>query len=315
MNSTLLRGLPGVFALAIVGMALTASAADYVSVVTNIPNLIAYWHFDPVNQTNSLVNGYTGTLKNTAQIGGPSSGYPLPSDPTNQALILDGTNGYFLTTMTGQITNQGSTALWVYLTAEPSALGHIVELTAQSQSGNDFDFQIETDNAIRFFTDGGSSTSYLPGVPVNQWHFLAATFIANSTRVIYLDGVPVATSTAGGHSVNSNPLSVGENLVFTGRHFAGSISDVAVFSRALAANEIAQMFTAGAPAYLTIQPQAASVVVSWPTNAAGAVLQTNNSLTNPGGWGIASNGYILSGTNFVITNSVSPGNLFYRLAQ
>jgi hypothetical protein len=67
---------------------LPGRAADYVSLVTNTPNLVGYWRFDPVFVTNSLVNGYTGKLMGHAQIGGPESGSPVPLDPANSALLL-----------------------------------------------------------------------------------------------------------------------------------------------------------------------------------------------------------------------------------
>src|ERR1035441_1280186 len=70
---------------------------DYVSTVTNTPNLLGYWQFDPVFQTNSCVNGYTGTLHGKAQIGPPGSGCPLAQDPPAQALLLDGVNSYLTT--------------------------------------------------------------------------------------------------------------------------------------------------------------------------------------------------------------------------
>ena len=290
-------------------------ATDYDSVVTNTPNLLGYWRFDPVFQTNSLVNGYQGALQNTAQIGPPGSGYPLPSDPTNQALILDGTSGYLTTTLTGQITNEGTVTVWVNLAAEPSDLGHFFQITGQSQSGNDFDFQIQTDNGIYFFTDNGSATVYFAGLPTNQWHFLAATFVANTSRAIYVDGSLVASSVPGSHSVNSHPLSIGENLVFSGRHFAGKMSDVAVFNRALTAAEIAKIFQAGSNLLLHGQRTANALVLSWPTNYGGYILQTNSALDKPSGWGALASSYGTLGTNYVFTNPTGSGSLFYRLMK
>ena len=146
---------------------------NYASHVMFIPNLLGYWRFDPVFQTNSCVNGYTGTLQGNAQIGAAGSGCPLASDQTNQALLLDGVNSYLTTSLTGQIPSQGTILVWVYLTAQPSTAGHIFAIVSQSQGGNDFDFQIETDNHTKFYA--GGVTVYSQALPLNQWHFLAAT--------------------------------------------------------------------------------------------------------------------------------------------
>jgi Concanavalin A-like lectin/glucanases superfamily len=288
--------------------------ADYVSLVIGTPNLLGYWRFDPVFLTNSVVNGYTGTLVGTAQIGPPSSGYPLPSDPTNQALILDGA-GYLTTSLTGQITNQGSVIVWVYLTNQPSVAGHFFQITSQAENGNDFDFQIETDNKVYFYTDSGSSTVYAQYLPLNQWHFLAATFVANGNRAIYLDGSPVANSTAGSHSVNSNPFTVGNNAVFGGRYFQGRICEVAVFNRALTATEIATIYSAAVAPTLSIAPLSGAVLVTWPTNYPGFTLQTNASLGNSSGWGTVPGTYGILLTNYAVTNDLSLPELFFRLTE
>ncbi len=211
---------------------IVVSAAN--DLVPNTPNLLGYWRFDPVYQANSCVNDYTGTLQGNAQIGAPGSGH-LASG--NQALMLDGDNSYLTTSLTGQIENQGTILTWVYLTALPSDSGHIFELVSQSQYGNDFALQIEPDNQFHFYTDSGSAT-VAPALPLNQWHFLAATFTANSTRSIYLDGQLVASGTCGGHYLNSNPFWFGNDMVFGPRCFQGRLDNVAIFNRALSAGEI-----------------------------------------------------------------------------
>ncbi|MGA3180257.1 MAG: LamG domain-containing protein [Verrucomicrobiota bacterium] len=289
-------------------------AADYVTVVSNTPNLLGYWRFDPVFQSNSCVNGYTGTLQGNAQIGPPGSGCPLPSEQPNQALLLDGTNSYLTTSLTGQITNQGSVLVWVYLTAQPSTAGHFFQITSQAAGGDDFDFQIQTDNQTYFYTDSGSSTVYAQALPLNQWHFLAATFIANSNRCIYLDGQLAATSTAGGHSVNNTAFWVGNNRVFGPRLFQGRIGEVAVFDRALAASEIAAAWSAALPPSLNIALLGNSVVLTWPTNFSAYALQTNGSLA-PGNWGTLTTIFGTNSTNYAVTNALSASQLFYQLAQ
>jgi hypothetical protein len=289
-------------------------AADYAGIITSTPNLLGYWRFDPVFQTNSIVNSWTGTLQGNAQIGQPGSGCPLDSDPANQALLLDGVNSYLTTSLTGQITNQGTVLVWVYLTAQPSTAGHIFQITSQAAVGNDFDLQIETDNHVHFFTDSGGSTVYAQALPLNQWHLLAATFIANSNRYIYLDGQPVASSTAGSHAVNNTAFWIGNNRVFGPRLFQGRLDEVAVFNRALTASEIAAIYSAARGPALNIVLQKTNVILTWPTNSTGFALQTNGSL-NLGNWGTLTTSYGILSTNYAFTNAAGSSLMFYRLMK
>jgi len=224
---------------------ITLGTKNYGNHIKNTPNLLGYWRFDAVFQTNSCVHGYTGELQGSAKISPADSGVPQFSDPASHVLSLDG-NGYFTTSLTGQIDNQGTILVWVYLTAQPSNTGQIFSIVSQSQYGNDLDFQIQTDNHVYFFTDQGSSTIYAQSLPLNQWHFLAATFVANSTRNIYLDGQLVATTSCGEHAINNNPFWIGNNQVFGPRCFQGQIGEVAIFNRALSATEINTAFAMAA---------------------------------------------------------------------
>lgn len=219
--------------------ALTTNA--YAAAVLNTSNLLGYWRFDPFFQANSCVNGYLGTLHGNAQIGTEGSGCPLAPDPANQALLLDGNSSYLTTSLTGQVANAGTILAWVYLTAQPSASGHIFSIVSQSQFGNDFDFQIETDNLTKFYA--GGATVYSKALSLNQWHFLAATLAPDSSRDVYVDGQLVASATGGGHALNSNPFWMGNNQVFGPRYFQGRIDEVAIFNRALSAGEIASLYS------------------------------------------------------------------------
>jgi hypothetical protein len=214
-------------------------SGNSVNQVLNTPNLLGFWRFDAASQANSCVNGYTGELQGNARIGAPGSGH---SGSGSQALVLDGYNSYLTTSLTGQIENQGTILAWVYLTAQPSGAGRIFSIVSQSQNGNDFDLQIEPDNYTKFYTDTGSATVYAQALPLNEWHFLAATFVANSTRDIYLDGQRVASGPCGGHSVNNSPFWFGNCRVFGPRCFLGRIDDVAIFNRALSAEEIQSIY-------------------------------------------------------------------------
>jgi hypothetical protein len=59
----------------------------------------------------------------------------------------------------------------------------------------------------------------------------------------------------------------------------------------------------------------AAVRVTWTTNSAGFLLQTNHSLTLTNGWGVLTTHYSVIGTNYAVTNSISDALRFYRLRK
>ena len=247
------------------------------SLLAVTPNLLAYWPFSPSTQANSFDNGYTGIFEGAAGIGPAGSGPALFNTPSNTAALLNGTNAYVTTSLSGGLTtngpfaDQGTILAWINLSALPSTAGHFFTIAAESQFGNDFDLQIETDNKIKFYTDAGSATvdpTPLTSANLNTWLFVAATFNSNVTRSVYLNGAVAATSVPGCAHIASEAatFSMGESLVFTGRYFDGALDDVAVFNRALSPAEIANLYSASlglAFIPLNIQELGPNVTVSW----------------------------------------------------
>jgi Concanavalin A-like lectin/glucanases superfamily/Immunoglobulin I-set domain len=288
----------------------------YARALTNFSGLLGYWRFDPVFGLNSCVNGFTGQAQGNASISTPGEGCPMYEDPYNQCLLLDGVSGYLTTSLTGQITNQGSMLAWVYLTAQPSTAGHIFSVVNQSQGGNNFDIQIETDNLMRFYPGGSTANAVCSlALPLNQWQFLAGTLDTSGNGKLYLNGQLVATVTGVSHSAGTNPVSIGESLVYTGRFFEGRIDEVAIYNVTLSAAQIAAAYAAAeGPPSLSIAAEPHAVAVAWPTNFAAYTLQTNSNL-NSSNWVSVTAPYTVSGTNYVFTNSVGETSVFYRLAQ
>lgn len=149
------------------------------------------------------------------------------------------------TTLTGQIGSQGSIIGWFNLSALPSTDGHILYIAGESQVGNDFDVQIETDNMLKFYTESGGHTTdpvaFTAG-DLNTWHFFAATFTASNDRNIYLDGTLVASSVPGAHSLNTSAFNMGASDVFGGRFFDGQLDEIAIYNRDLSSTEISGIY-------------------------------------------------------------------------
>ena len=58
-----------------------------------------------------------------------------------------------------------------------------------------------------------------------------------------------------------------------------------------------------------------AVRVTWTTNSAGYLLQTNRSLSLTNGWGTYATNYSIIGTNFAVTNNINDPMRFYRLRK
>jgi hypothetical protein len=224
-----------------------ARAADYATTVVSTPNLLGYWRFSTSTQANSSVNGYTGTFVDNAHVGPAASGPTLAFDPTNTAAVVDGNGDLVQTSLVGQVDTQGSIVGWFNLSALPSTTGRIYAVAGESQAANDFDIGILTDDRLRFYTDNGSSTdapTAFTAADLNQWHFVAATFVANQTngRTLYLDGVQVAQSTPGGHALGMGQFDMGASAFFSGRFFQGQLDEFAVYNRALTSAEVTTIY-------------------------------------------------------------------------
>ncbi len=109
---------------------------------------IAYFPFERTSQ-GSVVGGYTTTFNGGATI---VSGGPLPGSAANNSVKLNGSPQYVSTSLSGKIPGTGSMVTWVDLSALPSTANSFFYVSGESQSGNDFDLQFQTDNTLDFTT-------------------------------------------------------------------------------------------------------------------------------------------------------------------
>ncbi len=195
---------------------------------------------------NSEVGGYTYASTGATVQGGA----PIGVTPNN-ALSLNGTTGAITTSLSGGITNAATIVAWVNLNTLPSAASNsILYVAGESQVGNDLDLQFTGDNYLRFYTtNNGQSIGYLPNTSTlaGQWHMIAATFAnapgsGTGARAIYWDGVQVATDTTVSFAGKTAAFNIGATPVFSGRNFPGAIDEVGIWSAALSAQQIAELY-------------------------------------------------------------------------
>jgi hypothetical protein len=68
------------------------------------------------------------------------------------------------------------------------------------------------------------------------------------------------------------------------------------------------------PAQLTITPSGANVILTWPTNAVGFILQSTTNLVSPVDWSTNSPVPVIAGQN-TVTNSITGAQKFFRLSR
>ncbi len=243
VHRTALVAALAVAAIALAPIPQSAAGLGFVETVKST-HPMAYYRLTAMSGTSEVG---TSTYK---AVGGVS---PVPtaslcapiSVPNNQCTLFDGATGYFDTTQVGGIRDAGSIMAWEHLNSRPALKSRVDYIAGISERANDFDLQFEADNSLRFYTDAGSNVAYSPPAASldGEWHFVVATFNASTgVRAIYWDGKLAKQDTGGGHIGKTNEFSIGESKVFTGRFFDGDISDVALWSTALSADTVANIY-------------------------------------------------------------------------
>jgi hypothetical protein len=161
-----------------------------------------------------------------------------------------------------------------------------------------------------------------------QWYHLAYTFDDSSKQqFLYVNGTPVASGTANKTmSYDAQPVLLGADIEdgVLGFFHHGQIDEASLYNRALAGNEIATIYNAGVAGKLllaltppilhieSIAPTAARLY--WSTNSPTYHLESNTSL-NTTNWAASALTPVVTGTNFVVTNSMFGAQKFYRLSR
>jgi hypothetical protein len=218
-----------------------ADAQSYVSTVLGT-NPLAYFRLEASPDT-SLAGGYLATFHPGVTLAG--TGAPICVTP-NHSATFNGTTGQITTTLAGGINTAGSMAAWVNLATLPSTAGQFFYIAGESQLNNDFDLQFTTDNFVRFYvSDNSINVGYQPNAATlaGQWHFVVATFnAATNTENLYWDGQFVATANNTVFPGKTLQFNMGASTVFTGRNFAGSVDEVAVWNTALTAAQVSAIY-------------------------------------------------------------------------
>ncbi len=208
-------------------------ACDNCAAISNLdqtdgesPNAVSVWKFEETAGTvaNDVKRAFTGTLINgVTRISTGQYGRALSFDGINDA-VTTALNVDQSTATTG-ITFE----LWAYPTELTSGRHYVI-----SSDNGGFDWSILREGATWYVFTGNASVSTGFSADLNRWQHLVAVF-AGSTVRFYKNGVEV-TLPALGFDTSDSALNIGRSP--SGEYFAGRIDEVAVYNRALSAEEV-----------------------------------------------------------------------------
>jgi uncharacterized protein (TIGR02145 family) len=234
--------------------------------------LVGYWPFcgnandESGNGNNGTVNGATLTTDRFGQAG--------------KAYDFDG-NSNIITSSINTNTQQITLSSWFKLDSYSQTGRRII--SQNWQSGGAFsvgilgtDFSGGTIFQVCFFTGNPCQSTNII-VPINDWYHFASTYENGLVRV-YINGQLVLTDSGllplqGGNF----PIEFGGTSIFK---FDGIIDDIAIYNRALSAQEIATLYTNSAPV-CTGSPATPSAI-NGPVNVCDQI--GNNSVSTPVGY-------------------------------
>lgn len=216
-------------------------------------SLIGYWPLDETTGTiayDAIPNGYTATDTTTNDHFGTLSGFTFDGT-TNGAnagvfgngLQFAGSQGVILSgiTETTLRTGTGITyALWMYPTANAGdPIGALSQPRLNYGGG-----------VFRWWPGSTQAGPQIAYPSLNTWHFVVGTYDL-TTANLYVDGKLAASLTGlsgtiggGGTQVYGLGGQASSTTAITGT-YTGSLDDVRIYTRALTAEEVAEMYSAG----------------------------------------------------------------------
>ncbi|HWB59872.1 MAG TPA: LamG-like jellyroll fold domain-containing protein, partial [Chthoniobacteraceae bacterium] len=202
----------------------------------NTSGLVAYWPMDETtgNTVNDATgNGNTGTIEGEALLQAGLINNGVNFHGTGQAA----SNVTVSNTSTMQFTASQSFTISAWV--NPSALRGSEEtiISKSRDQGNYYGIWINASNQWVFRGPAGDIVG--PTATQDTWtHVAAVQDGAAGTRTLYVDGTVAATGTAQAGDGVGNLWMAQQNITGTFESFPGTIDEVRVYNRALAATEI-----------------------------------------------------------------------------
>lgn len=204
--------------------------------------LVAHWTFDGKHMISNVADA-SGNGNNGALLLGATGNIATTTTfgKIGQALLFDGVNDYV---------DLGSSSIYsperITVSAWVNRNTLNARVVSKDNSARDYELKITSSDTVEFtvWNQAGSAATVNSGSVIGSgWHHIAGTWDGLKVRT-YLDGVNQASADLAGSSVHSgSELYIGTRG--TNEFFNGALDDVRVYNRALSAEEIKRLYTAG----------------------------------------------------------------------
>lgn len=216
----------------------TADIAGKYKSQSTVPSGIAAWYSGDANTTD-LAAGNNGTLNGGA-------GYA--AGKVGRAFSFNGTTAYFQapSTPANDPTTAATLEAWVYFNRLPSVAGHSMTVIRKSGiSGTDLlDIGASTNDHLYFNFRGDYAYSLAP-VQTGVWYHVVGTAAASGGIRMYLNGqFQTVAGSFSPRDASGVPLQIGGTSALPDR-FEGLIDEPAIYSRALTADEVRDIYYSG----------------------------------------------------------------------
>jgi hypothetical protein len=249
--------------------ALGSTNVAHSNTVTLTSGLVGYWTLD-----GSKTNWATGqTLDssgngNTGQMIGMSTSTSPVAGKIGEALKFNGTSSYIPATVSLSA-NVATGCAWIKSSNVANSQRIFAQGTSGDASGNNFSLQIISSTIRGIVGNGGGGQFVGTGVSINSniWYHVCMVLGGGSLK-LYINGSLAQTDTT------STTLATGSLGMAIGRtdngsgvqYFQGILDDVRIYSRALSAQEVQQLYALGAAntAHSNTDTLTSGLVGYWP---------------------------------------------------
>jgi hypothetical protein len=161
-------------------------------------------------------------------------------------MTFDGVGDYFDAGVISALSNvsQYSVSLWANIDTGASGILRLFGNRESSSPYNGIGADIDLSASLYFYLNGGPSYPVVQVANISNyvtagtWFHLVCTFNAGQAYV-YIDGVQRGSDTGGSTAdTTTNPLYIGADSINTNSYFYGLIDEVAIFDKALTADQI-----------------------------------------------------------------------------
>jgi hypothetical protein len=206
---------------------------------------VGYWRLGETAGASAAdeMGANAGTYRNGVTLGAPA----LTVDTANRAISLDGANDAVTVPSSAGLSPAAAVTVeaWIRPAALP-AVGSFASIATKAES-----YALQFNGSRLEFTTmrGGTRrrTQAPAGALVAGYTYHVVGTFDGATQRLYVNGAQVATSSVtGGPTVNTTPLVLG-SWDAASEFLSGTLDDVAVYSKALTAAQIANHFNQGRP--------------------------------------------------------------------